>query len=59
MPVLVRGTRNQLQLIKGYYIGWWYCSSSNNQILVFWCVTRLGVSLAYEIYYILIAQVAL
>jgi hypothetical protein len=29
IPVLARGARNQLQLSKGHYIGWW-CSSSSN-----------------------------
>jgi hypothetical protein len=46
IPVRARGARNQLQLSKGHYIGWWCSSSSNSQILVFWCVTRLGPSLA-------------
>ena len=52
MPVRARGTRNQLQLNKGHYIGWWCSSSSNSQILVFCCVTRLGASLACEIRYL-------
>jgi hypothetical protein len=30
IPVLARGARNQLQLSKGHYIGWWCSSSSNN-----------------------------
>jgi hypothetical protein len=51
IPVRARGARNQLQLSKGHYIGWWCSSSSNSQILVFWCVTRLCSSLACEIRY--------
>jgi hypothetical protein len=35
IPVRVRGARNQLQLNKGHYVGWWCSSSSNSHILVF------------------------
>jgi hypothetical protein len=49
IPVRARGARNQLRSNKGYYIGWWCSSSSNSQIFVFSCLTRLCASLACEI----------
>jgi hypothetical protein len=51
MPVRARGARNQLQLNKGHYVGWWCSSSSNSHILVFWCATRLCAPLVFEIRY--------
>jgi hypothetical protein len=36
IPIRARGARNQLQLNKGYYVGWQYSSRSNSQFLVFW-----------------------
>ena len=49
IPVRVRGTRNQLQLNKGHYVGWWCSSSRNSHILVVFVATRLGWPLACEL----------
>jgi hypothetical protein len=46
MPVRVRGARNQLQLNKGHYIGWWCSSSRNSYILVVFVATCLWWPLA-------------